>query len=209
MTLPPQWSPKEVIDLTGDDDDDIERQVQPPPPSRPPPTVANGIANRFVNGVPTGGLPFHGNAHTQPYVQPRPAPASLAVNSPSYAPSPPAKRQKLSEPPNGTAYEEQLITISVGQHLSSYARGAVEALNNKDLDKDKLRSEVSKPPQNTRRTPPSLKDISNKLIANRSKAFLPNTSVPRSDRTGAFPILRSAMSKPARGRWLRNSLFCR
>ncbi|KAI3398782.1 hypothetical protein diail_8649 [Diaporthe ilicicola] len=138
MALHSQWSSKEVIDLTGVDDDEDVQQVQPPRPGSPP-AVANGFANGFANDAPPGGSSF--------YAQPRPAPSQsshrpLAASVPSYAPSPPAKRQKLSQPPHGTSYEEQLITISVGQHLSPYARDAAEALARRDLDKDKLRSEI-------------------------------------------------------------------
>lgn len=42
-------------------------------------------------------------------------------------------------------YDEQVITKSVGMHLSSYAKDAAEALKNKNIDEDKLKAEVSRP----------------------------------------------------------------
>ncbi|KAK2607198.1 hypothetical protein N8I77_005896 [Diaporthe amygdali] len=152
MALRSQWTAREVIDLTGDDDDDdVVQPVQPPPPAaRPQHTGASSIANGFVNGAPLGSSPFHGNTHAHPYPPPLATPAPVqplygppAVNTPSFAPSRPAKRQKLSEPPRGTVYsEEQLITLSIGQRLSAYARDAVEIFKDEDLDKDKLRREI-------------------------------------------------------------------
>lgn len=157
MALRSQWTAREVIDLTGDDDDDdVVQPVQPPPPAaRPQHTGASSIANGFVNGAPLGSSPFHGNTHAHPYAPSLATPAPVqpfygppAVNTPSFAASRPAKRQKLSEPPRGTVYsEEQLITLSIGQRLSAYARDAVEIFKDEDLDKDKLRREVSEPPQ--------------------------------------------------------------
>lgn len=136
----------EVIDLTSEDDNDAVRQIQPRLPV-PPPALANGttnhIANRFVDIVP-GGSPFHGSAHAHPYAAPRPAQEQSVprphAHAPSYTPLRPAKRQKLSEP-------ERVITNSASRHLSPYARDAVEALKNKDIDEDKLKAEVSHPPQ--------------------------------------------------------------
>ena len=145
-----------LIDLTADDDDDdVVRPVQPRPRPRPrSPTVANGTANRSVDLVLPGGHPLHGSAHAHPFANTPPHSASeqasyrpQARDAPSYAPSPPAKRQKLSELPHGMVYNEQVVTKSIGVHLSSYARDAVELFKNKGLDEDKLRAEVSQPAQ--------------------------------------------------------------
>lgn len=157
MAPPSQRLSREVIDLTADDDDDAVQQEQPRP-TAPLPASANGIANRvadrFVNSVPPGGLPFHGSTHAHPYAPPRlaqeqPSHQRHAHGTPDYAPSPPAKRQKLSEPPRGMNYDEQVIRKSVGIHLSPYARDAAEALKNKNIDEDKLKAEVSRPLQDT------------------------------------------------------------
>lgn len=147
MVPPPLRAPPEVIDLTGEDDNDAVRQIQPRPPASPP-AFANGttnhIVNRFVDIVP-GGSPSHGSAHAHPYAPPRPAQEPSvsrphAHGAPSYTPLRPAKRQRLSEP-------ERVITNSASRHLSPYARDAVEALKNKNIDEDKLKAEVSQPPQ--------------------------------------------------------------
>lgn len=151
MAPPLPRAPPEVIDLTIEDDNDAVRQSQPRPPG-PPQALANGatnqVANRFVDTVP-GGSPFPGSAHAHPYAAPRPAQEHTvsrphAHGAPSYTPLWPAKRQKLSEP-------ERVITnsasSSASRHLSPYARDAVEALKNKDIDEDKLKAEVSQPPQ--------------------------------------------------------------
>lgn len=139
-------APPEVIDLTGEDNDAVQ-QIQPRPPA-PPPAFANGTANhiasRFVDIVP-GGASFHASAHAHPYAAPRPAQEQTvsrphAHGAPSYTPLRPAKRQKLSEP-------ARVITNSVSRHLSPYARDAVEALKNENIDEDKLKAEVSRPPQ--------------------------------------------------------------
>lgn len=157
MAPPVQRRSREVIDLTVDDDDDAVRQNQPPP-TAPPPAFANGIANRaansFVDSVPLGGFPFYDITHAHPHAPPRPAQEQPfyqrhAPDAPDFAPSPPAKRQKLSDPPRGMNYDEQVITKSVGIHLSPYARDAAEALNNKNIDEDKLKAEVSRPLQDT------------------------------------------------------------
>lgn len=162
-----QTAPREVIDLTTDDDDDAVRQVQPRPPA-PPPALENGTTNRVANGfvdfVPPGDPPSHGSAHAHPYAPPVPAQGQPfyrrhAPSTPAYAPSPPAKRQKLSEPPRGMVDDEQVITKSVGIHLSSYARNAVEELNNKNVDENKLKAEVrlAPPPQRYRESSVLLK----------------------------------------------------
>lgn len=152
-----QTASKEVIDLTADDDDDAVRQVQPRLPA-PPPALENGTTNHLANGfvgfVPPGGHPYQGSAHAHPYAPPvlsqeQPFDRRHAASTPAYAPSPPAKRQKLSEPPRGLVDDEQVITKSVGMHLSPYARNAVEALNNKNVDENKLKAEVSRPLQAT------------------------------------------------------------
>lgn len=159
MAPPRHTSSREVIDLTTDDDDDAVRQVQPRLPA-PPPAFANGTANRVANGfvdfAPPGGPPTHGSAHAHPRIPPLPAQEQSfyrrhAPSTPAYAPSPPAKRQKLSEPPRGMVDDDQVITKSVGIHLAPYARTAVEALNNKNIDEHKLKAEVSRPLQYTGR----------------------------------------------------------
>lgn len=150
---------KEVIDLTTEDDDDV---VQPSQPlsTAPPPAIANGtaynrVANRFVDFVPPGGSLIHGSAYAQPQAPSRrlapeqPLHPPHASSTPSYGVQPPAKRQKLSEPPGGMGYTEQVITKSVGIHLDSFARDAVEAFKDTGVDEDKLRSEVGQPLQDT------------------------------------------------------------
>lgn len=153
MAPPFQRRSKEIIDLTVEDGDGAPKTQSRPPANAQP--VANGItndsANRSPNFVPPGHPPYRGAAHAHPYVPPRPAQDQPfyrrhGPSPPAYAPSPPAKRQKLSEPPRGMVDEEQVITKSVGIHLSSYARDAVEALENKNIDKDKLKAEVSQRP---------------------------------------------------------------
>lgn len=150
---------KEVIDLTTDDDDDVVQQRQPLPTASPP-AITNGtaysrFANSFVDFVPPGGSTIHGSAYAQEQAPSRrlapdqPLHPPHASSTPSYGAPPPAKRQKLSEPPRGMGYPEQVITKSVGIHLYSFARDAVEAFKNTGVDEDKLRAEVGHTLQDT------------------------------------------------------------
>lgn len=134
----------EVIDLTTDDDDDVVRQF-PPLRTAPRPAIANG----------TESPPIRGSAYAEPPAPSRrlapeqPLHPPHAYSTPSYGAPPPAKRQKLSEPPRGMGYAEQVITKSVGIHLYSFARDAVEAFKNTGVDEDKLRAEVGQHLQDT------------------------------------------------------------
>lgn len=160
MMAPPS---REVIDLTIDDDDDGR-----PPQKRQRPLSttqaerlralrdrlrddAASYENLVAQGVP---IP-----HGHPYVPARPAPPRSAQRQRDYipiVPSPPspplgpaAKRQKLSGPTRDVLTHEQLMTKSVGLHLSPYAKAAVAPFRNKGLDEDKIKAEVIQPTQDT------------------------------------------------------------
>lgn len=154
MMAPP---PREVIDLTADDDDDGRRPQELPPPwptDKDERLVALAAKLRadvasYENLVAQGVIPAssHGSAHAHPSPAPQHAPGQrfyhhLAPSPPSSAVAPPAKRQKLSEPPKDPLSHEQVIRKSIGLQLSPYAKLAVAPFRNKGLDEDKLKAEI-------------------------------------------------------------------
>lgn len=183
---------KEVIDLTLDDDDQDVRQHQrrrrPPFPHAIENGTAGGSTGRSTNQGPIvndanlvsrGSPASHGSAHAHPH---RPAPGQTVYHpidqfTPYFADlAPPAKRQKLSEPPRGSLSHEQVIAKSIGIHLSPYAKDAVELFKNKGLDEYKLEAEVSQLPQHTYDRSTLLVDGSDNPIVYRSdRPFQENT----------------------------------
>lgn len=215
---------KEVIDLTGDDDDDDSRQRQRRRRLPFPNVVENGIVGGstarstnkepFVNDadlVSRGGPASYGSAHAHPH---RSAPGQTVYHptdqSPtSFALPPPAKRQKLSEPPRGSLSHEQVIAKSISIHLSPYAKDAVELFKNKGLDEYKLEAEVSLPPQHTHDGSTPLVDGSDNPIVYRSDRPFPENTQPKFAVMGACPHVWLTLSLAARECWLRASLLCR
>jgi hypothetical protein len=95
---------------------------------------------------------------------------------------------------------EQVITKSVGNYLSSYARGAVEPFRNKGLDEDKLKAEVSQPSQDTCDRYAPLEDGSDNPGANRSNRPLQENTKMKFDGMEAYPTGWLELSLIARER---------
>ncbi|POS71085.1 hypothetical protein DHEL01_v210522 [Diaporthe helianthi] len=137
---------REVIDLTVDDDDDgWTPQNRTLPASKSKADRLRALAAKpkqdvasYDNFVAQGVLVPQGSAHARPFAPARPVPEQKLYRPIVPSPPPPAKRQKLSEPPS----HEQVIRKSVGLHLSPYANAAVAPFRNKGLDEDKIKAEI-------------------------------------------------------------------
>lgn len=198
MMAPPS---REIIDLTVDDDDDKRPPRQRPPPLSPskagrllapgdrPRDDLASCENLVAQGVPV--------THGHPHAPSRSAPPRSAQGHRHYSPivpippSPPlapaAKRQKLSGPPSDALTHEQLMTKSVGLHLSSYAKAAVAPFRNKGLDEDKLKAEVMQSPEDTCHRSTLLDDGSDHPVANRSNWPWQESTKMRFDGIQSYP----------------------